>query len=161
MSTLARKIAVVTGGTEGVGRGIASELAYSGARVFVTGRSTRKGALDGTRITGIRCDHRDDQQVEAALDRVRKEGGAIDILVNNVWGGYEQMMENGVFTCNMGFDRPSRVALERIQQSAAMASSLEARKTGAPKGMPVHEEQGKNVAARTTERTARSVEGPL
>jgi dehydrogenase/reductase SDR family member 1 len=98
MAVLEGKIAVVTGGTEGVGRGIATELASSGARVFVTGRSIREGARDGSPITGIRCDHRDDQQVAAAFERVVKDAGAIDILVNNVWGGYEQMMENGVFT---------------------------------------------------------------
>jgi dehydrogenase/reductase SDR family protein 1 len=103
MRTLERRIAVVTGGAKGVGRGIASELAYSGARVFVTGRSIREGAVDGSQITGIRCDHKDDQQVVAAFEQVAKEGGPIDILVNNVWGGYEQMMENGVFTWNKPF----------------------------------------------------------
>jgi NAD(P)-dependent dehydrogenase (short-subunit alcohol dehydrogenase family) len=103
MRTLEGRIAVVTGGTEGVGRGIASELACRGARVFVTGRSIREGALDGLHITGIRCDHREDQQVAAAFERVATEGGAIDILVNNVWGGYEQMIENGVFTWSKPF----------------------------------------------------------
>jgi dehydrogenase/reductase SDR family member 1 len=103
MRTFEGRIAVVTGGTEGVGRGIASELTYSGARVFVTGRSIREGTLDGSHITGIRCDHREDQQVAAAFKRVAKEGGTIEILVNNVWGGYEQMMENGVFTWSKPF----------------------------------------------------------
>ncbi len=103
MSTLEDKIAVVTGGTEGVGRGIATELAANGALVFVTGRSIREGPPDGARVIGIRCDHRDDQQVAAAFDRVAHEGGPIDILVNNVWGGYEDMMENGVFTWSKPF----------------------------------------------------------
>ena len=103
MKTLENKIAVVTGGREGVGRGVASELALNGALVFITGRSIREGALDGSGLTGIRCDHRDDKQVAAAFDRVNQEGGAIDILVNNVWGGYEQMMENGVFTWSKPF----------------------------------------------------------
>ena len=44
MRTLEGNIAVVTGGTSGVGRGIASALAQYGARVFVTGRSARDGA---------------------------------------------------------------------------------------------------------------------
>jgi dehydrogenase/reductase SDR family member 1 len=103
MRTVEGRIAVVTGGTEGVGRGIAAELSVHGARVFVTGRSIREGALDGSNIIGIRCDHREDQQVAAAFERVTKEGGAIGILVNNVWGGYEQMMENDVFTWNRPF----------------------------------------------------------
>jgi dehydrogenase/reductase SDR family member 1 len=109
MRTLENKIAVVTGGTEGVGRGIASELAGSGARVFVTGRSIREGLFDDSRITGIRCDHREDQQVVAAFERVAQDGGPIDILVNNVWGGYEEMLENGVFTWSKPFwEQPIR-----------------------------------------------------
>jgi dehydrogenase/reductase SDR family member 1 len=94
------KVAVVTGGTLGVGRGIASELANHGARVFVTGRSVDENQAQ---VTGIRCDHRDDDQVAAAFAQVQKEVGPIDILVNNVWGGYERMVEDGVFTWNKPF----------------------------------------------------------
>jgi len=100
---LAGRIAIVTGGTAGVGRGIASELAHCGARVFVTGRSTQKAVRDDSRVRVIRCDHRDDEQVAAAFERVAQEAGAIDILVNNVWGGYEQMVEGGVFTWSKPF----------------------------------------------------------
>jgi dehydrogenase/reductase SDR family member 1 len=92
------KVAVVTGATKGVGRGIARELAQHGARVFVTGRSAPDHApLDG-QTTGIRCDHQQDIQVEAAFNRVVREANTIDILVNSVWGGYERMIEDGVFT---------------------------------------------------------------
>jgi NAD(P)-dependent dehydrogenase (short-subunit alcohol dehydrogenase family) len=90
-------VAVVTGGTKGVGRGIALELARAGVRVYVTGRSADESAsADG--VTPIRCDHRDDAQVDAAFARVLGEAGAIDILANNVWGGYDNMIENGQFT---------------------------------------------------------------
>jgi NAD(P)-dependent dehydrogenase (short-subunit alcohol dehydrogenase family) len=92
------RVAVVTGATKGVGRGVASVLAQQGARVFVTGRSVTDGALIDARTTGIRCDHRDDAQVDNAFARIAGEAGTIDILVNNVWGGYENMLENGVFT---------------------------------------------------------------
>ena len=102
MGTLEGKIAVVTGGTAGVGRGVASELAHCGARVFATGRSIRDGERE-SRITEIRCDHRNDDQVAAAFARVAKEAGAIDILVNSVWGGYERMIEDGVFTWSKPF----------------------------------------------------------
>jgi len=103
MRTLSGRIAVVTGGTAGVGRGIASELANCGARVFVTGRSIHDGAGNNSQVIGIRCDHREDDQVAAAFGRVVQEAGAIDILVNNVWGGYEHMMEDGVFTWSKPF----------------------------------------------------------
>jgi dehydrogenase/reductase SDR family member 1 len=87
MGTLEGKIAVVTGGTAGVGRGIARELAHCGARVFVTGRSVQDGEREDSSITEIRCDHREDEQVAAAFACLAQETGAIDILVNNVWGG--------------------------------------------------------------------------
>src|SRR5216683_6755977 len=92
------RVAVVTGGTKGVGRGIGRELAQHGARVFVTGRSAPDHERLDERITGIRCDHRLDIQVEAAFNQIVREAHAIDILVNNVWGGYERMVEDGAFT---------------------------------------------------------------
>ena len=96
-------VALVTGGTKGVGRGIAVELARAGARVYVTGRSADESAATEGGITPIRCDHRDDAQVDAAFARVMREAGSIDILANNVWGGYDNMMENGQFTWAMPF----------------------------------------------------------
>jgi NAD(P)-dependent dehydrogenase (short-subunit alcohol dehydrogenase family) len=95
--TLTGKVAVVTGASRGVGKGIAGELARRGATVFATGRS--EGDLQRIEgATGIVCDHRDEAQVAAAFDRIARDAGAIDILVNNVWGGYERMIDNGEFT---------------------------------------------------------------
>jgi dehydrogenase/reductase SDR family member 1 len=96
--TLGDQVAVVTGATQGVGRGVARELARQGARVFVTGRSAPDHERLDDRITGIRCDHQLDVQVQAAFSSILREAGAIDILVNNVWGGYDRMLENGEFT---------------------------------------------------------------
>jgi len=98
MATLNGTVSVVTGRTQGVGRGVARELGRHGGRVFVTGRSAPDGATIDEHTTTIRCDHRLDAQVEAAFRRILSEAGAIDILVNNVWGGYERMVENGQFT---------------------------------------------------------------
>jgi dehydrogenase/reductase SDR family protein 1 len=96
------KVAVVTGGSRGVGKGIASELSREGARVFVTGRSDPDlQHIEG--VAGIRCDHRLDAQVIAAFQQIATEGGTVDILVNNVWGGYERMVENGEFTWSKPF----------------------------------------------------------
>jgi NAD(P)-dependent dehydrogenase (short-subunit alcohol dehydrogenase family) len=90
-------VAVVTGGSRGIGRGIASELARSGAKVFVTGRTESDLATIGEGTIGIRCDHTVDSDVEAAFGRMAQDG-PIDVLVNNVWGGYERMVDNGEFT---------------------------------------------------------------
>jgi NAD(P)-dependent dehydrogenase (short-subunit alcohol dehydrogenase family) len=100
---LTDSVAVVTGGTKGVGRGVARALAQSGARVFFTGRSAPDGQQIDERTMAIRCDHRQDDQVEAAFERVLREANAIDVLVNNVWGGYDRMIDNGEFTWSKPF----------------------------------------------------------
>ncbi len=101
--TLEGCVSVVTGGTFGVGRGIASALAHSGATVFVTGRSAHEGARTAEHITEIRCDHRRDADVTSAFERVARETHRLDVLVNNVWGGYEGMVEDGAFTWGKPF----------------------------------------------------------
>jgi dehydrogenase/reductase SDR family member 1 len=86
---------------------VARELARSGARVFITGRSAPDYGHVDDGIVGIRCDHRNDADVESAFARVLREAGAIDILVNNVWGGYDRMVEDGQFTWSRPFwDQP-------------------------------------------------------
>jgi dehydrogenase/reductase SDR family member 1 len=91
------QVALVTGGSRGIGRGVASELARQGAKVFVTGRTESDLATIGEGTIGIRCDHTVDSDVEAAFARIAQDN-AVDILVNNVWGGYERMVDNGEFT---------------------------------------------------------------
>jgi NAD(P)-dependent dehydrogenase (short-subunit alcohol dehydrogenase family) len=96
--TLDGSVAVVTGATKGIGRGVARELAQRGARVFITGRSAPVHERIDERTTAIRCDHRVDSQAEATFDLILGEVGGIDILVNGVWGGYDRMVDNGAFT---------------------------------------------------------------
>ena len=107
MGDLVSKIALVTGASRGIGRGIAQELGIAGATVYVSGRSTSDDGTTeqlggnihstaklvtesgGTGIA-VRCDHTNDSEVEGLFERIRNEHGRLDILVNNVWGGYEQ-----------------------------------------------------------------------
>jgi NAD(P)-dependent dehydrogenase (short-subunit alcohol dehydrogenase family) len=106
MDRLRDKVALVTGASRGCGRGVALVLGEQGATVYVTGRSVRgepttlgrPGTIDETaeQVTArggtgiaIRCDHTDDAQVEGLFERIAKEQGPLDILVNNAWSGYE------------------------------------------------------------------------
>ena len=106
MPDLAGKVAFVTGGSRGVGRGAALGLAEAGATVYLTGR-TVEAAQPGDGCIAILCDHTDDQQVEAVFGRIAREQSRLDILVNNVWGGYENMVENGEFTWGLPFWKQS------------------------------------------------------
>ena len=105
MGKLSGKVAVVTGASRGLGKGIALGLGEAGATVYVTGRSTSssRGELPGTiedtagelsrmggRGIAVRCDHRVDAEVEAVFTRVRMEQGRLDLLVNNVFASPEQ-----------------------------------------------------------------------
>lgn len=90
-------IAVVTGASRGVGRGIALSLGDLGATVFVTGRTVdgetsigetaRLVTARGGQGIAVRCDHSDDEQVSDVFRQVRQTAGSISVLVNNVWGG--------------------------------------------------------------------------
>ncbi|MEU7769012.1 SDR family NAD(P)-dependent oxidoreductase [Nocardia sp. NPDC049190] len=95
---LSGKVAVVTGASRGVGKGVALELGAAGATVYLTGRTVSPGPLPGTitetaaEVTAlgglgipVRCDHHDDDQVAALFAQVEAEQGQLDILVNNVF----------------------------------------------------------------------------
>ena len=125
------RIALVAGATRGAGRGIATQLGAAGATVYCTGRSVRGQPATGTRpetieetaelVTSlgghglaVRVDHSDERQVEALCERIRREHGHLDVLVNDIWGGEtlefgepfwtqspergRLMVERGVFT---------------------------------------------------------------
>jgi dehydrogenase/reductase SDR family protein 1 len=104
LKNLNGEIAIVTGASRGVGKGVAIGLAEAGAIVYATGRTiTEEAFVAGKGIIPVRCDHTSDSEVEAAFQRINKEQDHLDILVNNVWGGYENMMENGEFTWMLPF----------------------------------------------------------
>ncbi len=106
MGALTEKIAVVTGASRGIGKGIALALGEQGCTVYVTGRSTGSGerTIDTTarQVTeaggegrAIQCDHGNDADIAALFERIASEVDHIDFLVNNVykipdppaWGG--------------------------------------------------------------------------
>jgi len=98
------KVAVVTGATRGVGKGVVDELSTAGAIVYATGRTITKQSFTGKEgVIAVPCDHTNDAEVEAVFQQVNNEQGRLDILVNNVWGGYENMTENGEFTWGLPF----------------------------------------------------------
>jgi dehydrogenase/reductase SDR family protein 1 len=103
---LREAVAIVTGASRGVGRGVATALAEAGATVYGTGRSIAKAQLDDS-IHRVVLDHTDDAAVAKLFQHVAAEKGVLDILVNNAWGGYERMVEDGRFTWGVPFwDQP-------------------------------------------------------
>jgi NAD(P)-dependent dehydrogenase (short-subunit alcohol dehydrogenase family) len=97
------RIAIVTGASRGVGKGIALELSQAGFFVYITGRTLADMEYIRGCGASIACDYRDDAQVEKAFAQIRQEQSRIDVLVNNAWGGYENMVENGEFTWSRPF----------------------------------------------------------
>jgi NAD(P)-dependent dehydrogenase (short-subunit alcohol dehydrogenase family) len=128
--SLKGKVALVAGATRGAGRGIAEALGAAGATVYVTGRSSGQHKSEMNRPetieetaelvnraggTGIpvQTDHLVPQQVEALVQRIRHEQGALNILVNDIWGGtrmewnktvWESDLEYGLRTLRLGID---------------------------------------------------------
>jgi dehydrogenase/reductase SDR family member 1 len=111
-SRLKGRIALVTGGSRGVGKGVAIGLAEAGATVIVTARtrttgtSEWPGSLDetieairraGGEGLGLLCDHSSDTSVEETFARIKADYGRLDILVNNVFAAPDVMPVNVPF----------------------------------------------------------------
>jgi NAD(P)-dependent dehydrogenase (short-subunit alcohol dehydrogenase family) len=101
------RTAWVTGASRGIGRGIATALGAAGWTVWVSARSAAgvttshlPGTVEevaaavsdaGGLGIAVACDHRDDDRVRAVVDRITIRDGHLDLLVNNVWAGYERL----------------------------------------------------------------------
>ncbi|MGW0560958.1 SDR family oxidoreductase [Streptomyces sp. NPDC003016] len=108
---LTGRIALVAGATRGAGRAIAVQLGAAGATVYVTGRTTREKvsevgrpgetieetaelvtAAGGTGIA-VPTDHLERDRVRALVERIDRDHGRLDVLVNDVWGGEHLVAE--------------------------------------------------------------------
>lgn len=98
-----KKVALVAGATRGAGRGIAMEFGAAGFTVYVTGRTTRMQRSEynrpetieetaelvdkaGGHGIAVQVDHLDPDQVQSLIERIEREQGRLDVLVNDVWG---------------------------------------------------------------------------
>ena len=112
--------ALVTGASRGVGRGIATALAEDGFKVFATGRSVASAALPEA-VVKIPCDHMNDEETDAAFQRIGGGTAALEVLVNCAWGGYEKMVENGAFTWSAPFWEQTGVGSKPGEQTGVRA----------------------------------------
>jgi NAD(P)-dependent dehydrogenase (short-subunit alcohol dehydrogenase family) len=128
---LNEKVALVAGATRGAGRGIAIELGAAGALVYCTGRSTASQRSEmgrpetieetaelveraGGHAIPVPVDHLDPAQVQALIERIDREQGQLDILVNDIWGGdkltewntpvWKHSLENGLHILRLAID---------------------------------------------------------
>lgn len=108
MARLAGKVALVTGASRGIGKGIAMVLAEEGATIYVTGRTVTEGDyyLPGTvgetaaecdrrggKGIAVPCDQGDDSQVAALFAQIERDHGRLDVLVNNAFSLSDDLLE--------------------------------------------------------------------
>lgn len=112
MTATTPRVVLVTGGSRGAGKGIALAFGSLGDIVYVTGRSKQEGdaplpgtvyaTVDeinqrgGTGIAAI-CDHADDGSVTALFEKIKKDHGRLDILVNNAANLHDDLVKPGPF----------------------------------------------------------------
>lgn len=99
VKALEGRVCVVTGATRGIGKGIALGLGEQGAIVYVTGRTKKDLIKTSDEITAkggrgipVVADHTDQKQIVSLFERVEKEQGRLDVLVNNCFSAV-----NGIF----------------------------------------------------------------
>jgi len=133
------RVALVTGASRGVGKGVATALADAGWTVYVTGRSAERlqatvDAASGApgRVLPLECDHGRDDEIVAVVARIVADTGRLDLLVNNVWTNPKGFMGfAGKF-----WERPAGDwdALMGIGLRAHYVASCEAAKVMVPQG---------------------------
>jgi NAD(P)-dependent dehydrogenase (short-subunit alcohol dehydrogenase family) len=129
-TSLAGKVALVAGATRGAGRGIAVQLGAAGATVYVTGRSSgsqrsemnRPETIEetaalvdkaGGRGIAVRVDHLVPDEVQALVQRIESEQGALHILVNDIWGATRMEWNKTVWESSLDYGlRTLRLAVD-------------------------------------------------
>ena len=94
---LTNRTAIVTGGTRGIGRAIATSLVAAGVKVAITARSERDLSDAVSKLgnaAGYVCDVRDYEQVKSTIAQITADLGGIDILVNNAGIGIFETVES-------------------------------------------------------------------
>jgi NAD(P)-dependent dehydrogenase (short-subunit alcohol dehydrogenase family) len=131
MNELKGKVALVAGASRAAGRAIAVELGRLGATVYATGRTTRERRSEMNRpetieetaelVTAaggegiaVRVDHLEPAEVKALVERIDRDHGRLDVLVNDVWGGdiylkftqklWEHSLDGGLRMLRLGID---------------------------------------------------------
>src|ERR1700751_1759382 len=94
------RIVLVTGASRGLGRGIARAFGKAGTTVYLTSRSTSGDSLGetaaqvearGGKAVQLAVDHREPEEVRALIERIRRDSGQLDILVNNAAAVHPQL----------------------------------------------------------------------
>lgn len=131
MDELKGKVALVAGASRAAGRAIAVELGRRGATVYATGRTTRTQQSEmkrpetiedtadlvtsaGGEGIAVQVDHLEAAEVRALVDRIDRDHGRLDVLVNDIWGGdpyltfgkklWEHSLDGGLRMLRLGID---------------------------------------------------------
>jgi NAD(P)-dependent dehydrogenase (short-subunit alcohol dehydrogenase family) len=142
------RVALVAGATRGAGRGIAVELGAAGATVYVTGRSSEahRSEMDrpetieqtaalvdqaGGHGIAVRVDHLVSAEVQALVDRIDAEQGALHILVNDIWGATKMEWDRPVWESDLDYGlRTLRLAVDTHAITSHFALPLLIRRPG-------------------------------
>jgi NAD(P)-dependent dehydrogenase (short-subunit alcohol dehydrogenase family) len=135
---LAGRVALVTGASKNIGKGMALEVAAAGATTYVTARTLGNSAqtpgsllrtvadieASGGTAVPLACDHHDDVQVEAVFDRIKTDQGRLDVVVNVASPDFSEMV--GVPFWEIPFEHIT-ACLDIGPRSAYVTSALAAR----------------------------------
>lgn len=160
---LAEYVAVVAGATRGAGRGIARALGEAGATVYCTGRSIRGApspygrpeTIDetaemilrgGGAAIPVRVDHTSEPEVQALFERIDRERGRLDVLVNSV-AGEEPLMRQWGFFWTTDLQHADAVFRQAIVSHIITAKHAALRMIKARRGLIVEVTEGDTLGA--------------